>query len=120
MFRPISSRILKSSVTVSVCTGTDIFQNQIFETYTVSNVFMMPSDTIVKTNDNTDRQLQGMLYVDGRKSVPALDWRALLVRAHDCGGDVKVSLRGVEYTVLSVSEYRDFADKFHHWEIGVA
>lgn len=120
MFRPISAKILKSTATVSVCIGLDVWRNQTYETYTVTNVFMMPSEQIVKSTDNTDRQLQGTLFVDARRSRPALDWKALLRQAQDIGGDMRVTLRGVEYTVLSVSEYRDFADKFHHWEVGVA
>ncbi len=120
MFRPISAKIMKSTVTVTVCTGIDMWRNQVVETYTVNHVFMQPSTQIVKSVTNTDRQLQGTLFVDARRSRPALDWKALFQAAQDAGGDMRVTLRGIQYTVLSVSEYRDFADKFHHWEIGVA
>jgi hypothetical protein len=35
------------------------------------------------------------------------------------GGDVKVIVRGQEYTVFTVDELRDDTDMFHHWEIGL-
>jgi hypothetical protein len=35
------------------------------------------------------------------------------------GGDVKVTVRGEEYTVFSVDELRDDTDQFHHYEIGL-
>ena len=39
--------------------------------------------------------------------------------AHEIGGDMRVVVRGVEYTVFSVDALRDDTDLFHHWEIGL-
>ena len=39
--------------------------------------------------------------------------------AQALAGDIKVTVRGVEYTVFSVDELRDDTDNFHHWEIGL-
>lgn len=119
MLRPIPSRILRSTATVKVCTGTDIYQNQTYATYTVEHVHLQPEERIVKTVQNTDAQLAGTLYVDVRHSKPQLDWRALLQQSHDNGGDMRVIVRGVEYTVLTADGLRDDTDKLHHWEIGV-
>lgn len=119
MLKPIPARILRSTATVKVATGVDIYQNQTFDTYTVQRVHLQPTEKIIKTADNTDRQLVSVLFVDIRHSSPALDWAGLLQQAHDLGGDVFVTVRGIEYTVASVDGLRDDTDRLHHWEIGL-
>lgn len=117
MLRPIPSRILRSTAEVEVCTGTDLYQNQTYDTYTVKRVHLQPTEKIIKTVDNTDQQLSSILFVDVRHSSPALDWRTLLQQAHDNGGDMRVTVRGVQYTVAACDGLRDDTDRLHHWEI---
>lgn len=119
MLRPIPRRILRSAATVRACTGVDMYQNQVYETYTLSRVHLQPTSEIRKTATNTDAQLRSIMFVDARISAPALPWRELLVTAHAHGGDVRVIVRGEEYTVLTVDELRDDEDMLHHWEIGL-
>lgn len=119
MLKPIPSKILRSTATVKVCNGTDLYQNQTYDTYTVNHVHLQPTERIVKSKDNTDQQLTSILFVDVRHSQPALNWRALLQTAHDNGGDMRVIVRGIEYTVLQADGLRDDTDKLHHWEIGL-
>lgn len=119
MLKPIPARILRSTATVKVAGGVDIYQNQTFNTYTVRRVHLQPTERIVKTATNTDRQLTSVLFVDIRHSSPALDWAGLLQQAHEKGGDVYVTVRGVEYTVATVDGLRDDTDRLHHWEIGL-
>lgn len=120
MLRPIPAKILRSTATVKVCNGVDMYQNQTFTTYTVNHVHLQPAERIVKTTDNTDKQLSSILFVDVRHSSPALNWASLLQGAHDLGGDVYVTVRGIEYTVITVDGLRDDTDKLHHFEIGLA
>lgn len=117
MLKPIPARILRSTATVKVATGVDIYQNQTFDTYTVQHVHLQPTEKIIKTANNTDRQLVSVLFVDIRHSSPALDWAGLLQQAHNLGGDVFVTVRGIEYTVAAVDGLRDDTDHLHHWEI---
>ena len=119
MLKPIPARILRSTATVEVCTGVDLYQNQTYETYTVNRVHLQPVEKIIKSNTNTDMPLTGVLFVDERHSTPALDWRALLQTAHDNGGDMRVTVRGVVYTVQTADGLRDDTDRLHHWEIGL-
>ena len=119
MLRPIPARILRSTATVRVCAGTDVYQNQTYDEYTVRRVHIQPTERIVKTSTNTDQQLSATLFVDARLSKPALDWHALLQHAHDLGGDLRVIIRGVTYTVAAVDGLRDDTDRLHHWEIGM-
>lgn len=119
MFRPIPGRILRTTATVTVCTGVDAYQNQTVDTYTVNRVHLQPTNEIRKTNTNTDLFLRSILYVDARISKPHLDWAVLFQNAHEAKGDVKVSVRGVTYTVVNVDELRDDQDRLHHYEIGL-
>ena len=119
MLRPIPSKILRSTATVTVCSGTDLYQNQTYTTYTVKRVHLQPEEKIIKSRTNTDQQLTGTLFVDARISSPSLDWRALLETAHDYGGDMRVTIRGITYTVATADGLRDDTDRLHHWEIGL-
>lgn len=118
MLRPIPDKILRSTAEVRVCTGTDLYQNQTCDTYTVTRVHLQPTTEIRKTPTNTDQQLRAILFVDARHSRPVLDWGGLLRTAHEAGGDMRVTVRGVEYTVLTVDELREASDQLHHWEVG--
>ena len=116
---PINASVLRSTATVKVCTGVDLYQNQTYTEYTVQHVHVQPPEKIVKTTDNTDQQFTSILFVDVRHSSPALNWKALFQSAHEKGGDMRVVIRGVTYTVASVDGLRDGTDKLHHWEIGL-
>lgn len=117
MLKPIPAKIMRSTATVKACKGLDRYQNMTFDTYTVKGVHLQPTNEIRKNADNTDCTLRSILFVDRRHSTPTLDWWGLFNTAHAMGGDVKVTVRGVEYTVFSVDELRDDTDQFHHWEI---
>ena len=120
MLKPIPAKILKSAATVKVCNGVDRYQNQTYTEYAVKRVHLQPTNEIRKTQDNTDISLRSILFVDARISKPYLDWTALFQSAANVKGDVKITVRGVTYTVISVDELRDDEDHIHHWEIGLA
>lgn len=119
MLKPIPARIMRSEALVKACTGLDRYQNQTFDEYTVKRVHLQPTNEIRKAADNTDCTLRSILFVDRRHSAPTLDWWGLFNTAHRMGGDLKVVVRGEEYTVFSVDELRDDTDEFHHYEIGL-
>ena len=119
MFRPIPAKILRTTVTVKVCTGTDRYQNQTYQEYTVNHVHLQPTNEIIKSTDNTDCQLRSVLFADRRHSVPGIDWMALFNSAHTKCGDMRVIAGGVEYTVMAVDKLMDDTDQLHHWEISL-
>ena len=119
MLKPIPSKILKSTATVKVCSGVDRYQNQTYTEYTVDRVHIQPTNEIRKTQDNTDITLRSVLFVDAHTSTPVLDWYALLQTAHTNLGDMRVIVRGQEYTVIGVDELRDDTDCLHHWEVSL-
>ena len=119
MLRPIPAKIMRSEATVKACTGKDFYQNQEYTEYTVKKVHLQPTNELRKTAVNTSNVLRAVLFVDKRHSTPSLDWMGLFLTAQQNAGDIKVTVRGVEYTVFSVDELRDDTDNFHHWEIGL-
>ena len=119
MLKPIPSKILRSTATVKACTGTDRYQNQTYTEYTVKKVHLQPTNEVRKTPNNTDCTLRSILFVDARVSTPMIDWEALFTAAQEKAGDVRVIVRGVEYTVQSVDALRDDTDNLHHYEIGL-
>lgn len=119
MLKPIPPQILKSTAVVKVCNGVDTYQNQTYTEYTVKRVHIQPTNEVRKTQDNTDVVLRAVLFVDARISAPKLDWCTLLQTAHALQGDMRVIVRGVEYTVKGVDELRDDTDRLHHWEISL-
>ena len=119
MLRPIPAKIMRSTATVKACTGTDAYQNQTYTEYTLKNVHLQPTNELRKTAANTSNVLRSILFVDRRHSTPSLDWNQLFLTAQEKAGDIRVTVRGIEYTVFSVDELRDDTDCFHHWEIGL-
>ena len=119
MLKPIPAKILKSTATVRVCTGVDMYQNQTYDEYVVKKVHLQPTNEIRKTQANTDCVLRSILFVDAKVSTPALDWCDLLQAAHAVHGDMRVVVRGQEYTVFSVDALRDDTDQLHHYEVGL-
>ena len=119
MLKPIPSKILKSTATVKVCSGVDRYQNQTYTDYTVKRVHLQPTNEIRKTAENTDIVLRSILFVDARISQPNLDWCSLLQTAHINKGDMRVTVRGEEYTAIGVDALRDDTDNLHHWEVSL-
>ena len=119
MLRPIPAKIMRSTATVKVCTGMDRYQNQTYTEYTVKKVHLQPTNELKKTAVNTSNVLRAILFVDRRNSTPQLDWLSLFKAAQALAGDIKVTVREIEYTVFSVDELMDDTDCFHHYEIGL-
>lgn len=119
MLRPIPAKIMRSTATVKCCTGIDRYQNQTYETYTVKKVHLQPTNELKKTAANTSNVMRAVLFVDRRHSTPNLDWMNLFKIAQEIPGDIKVTVRGIEYTVFTVDELMDDTDCFHHYEISL-
>ena len=119
MLKPIPARIMRSTATVKACTGLDRYQNPTYAEYTVKKVHIQPTNEIRKTASNTDCTLRAILFVDKRHSTPDIDWWSLFEAAHEIGGDMKVVVKGVEYTVFTVEVIPDDTDGVHHLEIGL-
>jgi hypothetical protein len=114
-------------MTLSVPSGFDRYQNPLDPTvYTVRNVHIQADNTTRKTSTNTEVTLKGIIFIDARYSVPALDYEALQEATQAAGGVMTCTItnrRGSvtgPYTVLVVDGLPDDEYNLHHWEIGVS
>lgn len=121
MLRPIPSNLLRYRATISVCTGIDKWQNPTFTDYAITSVHLQATNEVKRTRDNAEVVLRSMLWIDGRRSHPRLDWYALQKQSEDNGRELKVTVDGVGvFTVKTVDALPDYpSDRIHHWEMGM-
>lgn len=117
--RPIPARILRTSITLNVCTGTDIYQSPTYQAYTVSRCHIQSSVDVRKTRENTEMVLRAVLFIDARLSAPQLDWVALHMQSEAAGHSMTVQAQGMTYTVLDVDAVPDDTDGIHHYEVAL-
>lgn len=126
MLSPIPRRILRDTMTLSVPSGFDRYQNPLTPTtYTVTNVHIQSDNSTHKTAQNTEVTLRGIIFVDTRYSSPTLDYWALQEATQALGGVMTCTITdkrgGVSgpFTILVVDGLPDDEDNLHHWELGV-
>lgn len=123
---PIPSRMLHDSVVLKVCTGKDRYQQMVYNEYPISNVHLQnDSDTLKKAND-TEVQLKGILFIDARRSTPAVDPYALQQASLKAGDTMRAVVNDAsgtevgDFAVLVVDGVPDVpATRTHHWELGL-
>ena len=126
MLSPIPWSMLHDTAEFLVVTGMDRYQNKVYEKYTVKNVHIQSSNDVYKRANDTEVQLKGTLFVDARRSTPALDLYALQT-ASLCNGDtmrcIVTDASGAtvgDYAVLVVDDLPNVpANTRHHWELGL-
>lgn len=126
MLSPIPRRILRDTLTLSVPSGFDRYQNPLAPTvYTVKNVHLQNDNSTHKTAQNTEVTLRGVLFIDARHSTPFLDYEALQETAQAAGGVMTATVtsrRGSvsgPFDVAVVDVLPDDEDNVHHVELGV-
>ena len=123
---PIPSRMLHDTAVFKVVTGMDRYQEKTYEEYTVNNVHLQSNSDTVKRANDTEVQLKGILFVDVRRSLPALDLNALQDQSLKNGDTMRVNVTDAsgndagEYAVLVVDSLPDVpATRVHHYELGL-
>lgn len=126
MLRPIPSDLLKYTAVFSVCTGIDKWQNPTWTSYTISRVHLQATNETKRTRDNAEVVLRSMLFIDGRRSQPVMDWYDLQKQSEDNGREMKVTVSNAHgtqiasFTVKTVDALPDYpSDRIHHWEMGL-
>lgn len=123
---PIPARMLHDTAVFHVVTGMDRYQRKTYEDFEVEHVHLQSSNETRKTAADEEVLLRGILFVDGRRSTPAVDLYALQERSLKNGDTMRVTVSdasGAEvgnYAVLVVDGLPDVpATRTHHWEIGL-
>lgn len=126
MLRPIPQQLLRDLVTIKVCTGMDAWQNPTWEEYQVSNVHLQNTNEVKKTTNNTEVVLRSVLFIDAVRSVPSLDYAALVEQSEAAGKPLRAivtnSLGQVagDFEVLTVDLVPDIpSNRVHHIELGL-
>lgn len=123
---PIPSRMLHDTAVLKVVTGMDRYQQKTYDEYTINNVHLQSNSDTVKRADDTEVQLKGILFVDARRSLPALDLNDLQQTSLANGDTMRVTVTDAsgktagDYAVLVVDSLPDVpATRVHHWELGL-
>lgn len=126
MLRPIPSRLLRDLVTIKVCTGMDAWQNPDWDDYIVSNVHLQNSNEVRKSKDNTEVVLRAILFIDSVRSVPALDYGALMDQSEAAGKPMRCIVQDAsgnisgDFEVILVDLVPDVpSNRIHHVELGL-
>lgn len=124
--RRIPERMLHDTATFYVVKSMDRYQEKTYDEYTVKNVHLQNDTDVIKSADNEEVQLKGILFVDGRRSIPALDYTALQKASLDAGDTMRVVVTDAngneqgDFAVLAVDGVPDVpATSVHHWELGL-
>ena len=118
--------MLHDTATFKVVTGMDRYQNKTYDEYTVYNVHLQSSNDVYKRANDTEVQLKGTLFVDARRSTPALDLYALQTASLRNGDTMRCIVTDAsgatvgDYAVLVVDDLPNVpANTRHHWELGL-
>lgn len=126
MLRPIPQSLLGDLAVIKVCSGVDMWQSPTWEEYTVQNVHLQNTNEVKKSKDNTEVVLRSVLFIDGRRSSPTLDYDALAEQSQHLGRTMRCEVynrfgqKYGEYEVLTVDPVPDVpALRVHHIELGL-
>lgn len=119
MLRPIPSKILTHTVTLRVASSVDKYQDATYTEQAVKRVCMQPTNDTRFAKDNTEHQLNSVLFVDARLSTPKLDWQALQDESQAAGTEMQVIYQGRTYTVVNIDALIDDTGRLHHYEVGL-
>ena len=124
--KPIPRSLLKDSAIVKVCVEVDDWQNPTWQEYAVSNVHLQNTNEVKKTRDNTEVVLRSILFIDGSRSKPALNYDALMTQSEAAGKPLRVvvsNYAGAELGDFEVKVCDPVPDipatRTHHIELGL-
>ena len=123
---PIPARMLHDSAVIRVVTGMDRYENKTYREYRVNHVHLQTDINVLKAPNDTEVQLRGVLFVDSRRSTPALDYTALQNQSLAAGDTMRCVVYDAsgkqtgDYAVMVVDGLPDVpATRVHHWELGL-
>ena len=104
----------------------DAWQSPTWLEYTVKNVHLQSTNEVRKSKENTEVVLRSVLFVDGVRSRPALDYDALAEQSQAAGKPMRCIVYNAagqiygEYEVVTTDPVPDVpATRVHHVELGL-
>lgn len=119
MSRKPPAHVYAHSVTLQVCTGVDRWNHPAWAEYSVDHVNVQPASGTTMSKDDTEVQLNALLFADSLYTVPALDWWALKDASEAAGQPATVVFENRQYTVVDVAKLFNEFGIFDHWEVAL-
>lgn len=126
MLRPIPWSLLGDIAIIHVCIGMDEWQRPGWQDYTVKGVHLQNTNEVRKSKENTEVVLRSVLYIDGRRSSPALDYNSLAEQSQEAGKPMRCTVYSSsgqkygDYEVVTTDPIPDVpARRVHHTELGL-
>ena len=126
MLRPIPQSLLGDLMVLQVCTGVDDWQTPTWAEYTVHHVHLQNTDEVRKSKENTEVVLRSMLFIDGVRSRPSLDYDTLAEQSQKAGKPMRCIVYNAsgqkygEFEVVTTDPVPDVpAVRIHHIELGL-
>lgn len=123
---PIPARMLHDTAVFYVLQRMDRYQNEARTRHEVHHVHLQNASDVIIGPDNTEVQLKAKLFVDCKKSTPALDLYALQQESLANGAPMRVDMIDAadnylgDFNVLKVDGIPDVpATRTHHWELSL-
>lgn len=126
MLRPIPQSLLGDIAVLRVCTGVDAWQKPTWQEYTVRNVHLQNTNEVRKSKENTEVVLRSVLFIDGTRSRPVLDYDTLAEQSQAAGKPLRCTVYNMngqkhgDFEVLTTDPVPDVpATRVHHVELGL-
>lgn len=123
---PIPYHILSNSAVLTVPTAIDVYQEvTAWQEYDIAHVHVQDENRTIKSRDNTEVTLTGILFIDERYSAPKLNYSELQKTAQEAGSQMTVVIidragnANGPHTVQTVDGIPDGYGGIHHWELGL-
>lgn len=119
MSRKPPAHVYAHSVTLRTCTGVDRWNAPTWDEQTVEHVNVQPASGTTMNKDNTEVQLNALLFADSLYTVPSLDWWGLKDASEAAGQPATVVFENRVYTVVDVAKLYNEVGMFDHWEVAL-
>ena len=109
--------VYSHTITLKQCSGIDVWRTPTFTETTITGVNVQPSHDTTRTKDNTEVQMQAIVFIDSLYSQPFID----MVNAQDtseANGHLMVIRFGShDYSVAKVETLYDEFGRLDHYEV---
>ena len=126
MLQTIARSLLGDMMTLKICAGVDVWQNPTWTEQTVQHVHLQSTNETRKSKENTEVVLRSVLFIDAKRSTPALDYDGLAEESQKNGKPMRCTVYNSsgqkygDYEILTVDPVPDVpATRVHHIELGL-
>lgn len=105
------------TVTLKKCSAIDQWRDPTFTETTISNVCVQPTHDTIRTKDNTEVQMQAVIFIDSLYSRPFVDMVVAQDTSEANGHAMIITFGTHDYTVAKVETLFDEFGRVDHYEV---